>query len=135
MQVMITIGAVLICFIAIFAGVTVAATVNGFSGFMVFLIIVLGNFLFMGTTGMIAEGVGYLETIAYEMKNGNRTIYSQPMYSQPMQQMNATTGISNQTGKSILEAGASDKAGWCCSKCGERNNTGNAFCKYCGTHR
>ena len=135
MQTMVTIVAILICIIAIFLGVGIGANVDGFSGFLTFVVIVLVGFLMLGMTGMIAEGVEYLEIIAYETKNGNRTLYSQSMNPQSMNQVNTTTSISNAKGKSILDVASSDKADWYCSQCGEKNNTSNVFCKYCGTHK
>ena len=75
---------------------------------------------------------------------GNNNNYG---YTQPAQQESTPVAVSNAKGKSILEAmqeenreqfhfeAAEEKIGWLCFQCGERNEEGNVYCKYCGTHK
>lgn len=150
MQSMVTIAAILIVIVSVILGIAVGENANGGVGFCVFAIILIGGFLLIGTTGMIAEGVGYLETIAYAVTHGNQNGYP---YSQstggygPSSSQGGSVAISNAKGKSILEAvqeenrmqfhsgTAGSAGGWMCPKCGEKNEEGNTYCKYCGTHR
>lgn len=148
MQIMITIAAIIIVILAIVAGVTVSGvTEEGSWGFMVFMVICLFGFLLIGTTGMIAEGVEYLETIAYyEAERGRTSLLSGQgnnrtnvaptanPYSENIA-YNNTVKISNVKGKSILEASEAASGEWLCSKCKEKNRAESIFCRYCGTHK
>lgn len=158
MQTMVTIAAILIVIVSVILGMAVGGNVNGGIGFGVFAIISIGGFLLIGTTGMIAEGVGYLETIAYEMTHNKQNTYmpsNNPGYSYsqsaggngPSSSQGGSVAVSNAKGKSILEAVQEENrmqfhsdtpgrnGGWMCPKCGEKNEEGNTYCKYCGTHR
>ena len=158
MQSMVTIAAILIVIVSVILGIAVGENANGRVGFCVFAIILIGGFLLIGTTGMIAEGVGYLKTIAYEMTHNKQNTYmpsNNPgyTYSQstggygPSSSQGGSVAVSNAKGKSILEAVQEENrmqfysdapgrtGGWMCPKCGEKNEEGNTYCKYCGTHK
>ena len=153
MKVMVTIAAIVIAIVAIITGIGVGQVSEGIVGFLAFVIVLLVGFLLIGTTGMIAEGVGHLETIAYEMKaNRQQSITSGNTYSQSTggngesSSQGGSVVVSNGRAKSILEIAqgnrkqsqprlAANDGGWLCPKCGEKNEKGNTYCKYCGTHK
>lgn len=147
MQIMTTIAAIIIVILAIVAGVKVSeATEAGGFGFVVFLTILLFGFVLIGTTGMIVEGVEYLETIAYyEAERGKTSLFSGQGSTRqngaptanPYSENTAynTVKISNAKGKSILEASEASSGEWICSQCKEKNRAESVFCRYCGTHK
>ena len=158
MQTMVTIAAIVIAIVAIITGIGVGQVSEGIVGFLAFVIVLLVGFLLIGTTGMIAEGVGYLKTIAYEMTHNKQNTYmpsNNPGYSYsqstggygPSSSQGGSVAVSNAKGKSILEAVQEENrmqfysdapgrtGGWMCPKCGEKNEEGNTYCKYCGTHK
>ena len=79
----------------------------------------------------------------YAQSTGGNSSYG---YGQSSRQ-GSSVAVSNAKGKSILEAmqeenreqfhfeAAEEKIGWLCFQCGERNEEGNVYCKYCGTHK
>lgn len=84
---------------------------------------------------------GYTYAQPTQADNGNYA------YTQSIHQERTPVAVSNAKGKSILEAmqeenreqayfeAAEEKNGWICYQCGERNEEGNVYCKYCGTHK
>lgn len=167
MKVVVTIAAIIVVIEAIVIGNNVGKNVNSMAGIGACIGIWIGGFILLGTTGMIAEGVGYLKTIAQAVSNGNQYGYMQSQqYGNTGYTYAQTTGgnadythgqaprqggsvtVSNAKGKSILEAmqeenreqpqfeAAEENAGgWMCYQCGEKNEEGNVYCKYCGTHK
>ena len=147
MQIMTTIAAIITVILAIVAGVKVSeATETGGLGLVVFVAVLLFGFLLIGTTGMIVEGVGYLESIAYyEAERGKTSLFSAQGSTRPNGTPTAnpysentpynTVKISNAKGKSILEASKASSGEWLCSQCNEKNRAESVFCRYCGTHK
>lgn len=80
----------------------------------------------------------------YAQTTGGNSNYG---YGQAPRQ-GGTVAVSNAKGKSILEvmqeensgqvqfeAAEENAGGWMCYQCGEKNEEGNVYCKYCGTHK
>lgn len=80
----------------------------------------------------------------YSQTTGGNTNYT---HGQAPRQ-GGSVAVSNAKGKSILEAmqeenreepyfeaAEENTRGWMCRQCGEKNEEGNVYCKYCGTHR
>lgn len=143
MQIMTTIAAIIVVILAIVAGVSVnKETEEGGFGFFVFFVILLVGFLMLGITGMIAEGVEYLEIIAYEAQRGGTSLFagqgnaaqntSTTSNSHSKNAVYNTVKVSNAKGKSILEASSGE---WICTQCNEKNREESIFCRYCGTHK
>ena len=164
MKVMVTIAAIGVVIEAFALGNSIGKSVDEGTGIKVFWGILLGGLTLLGMMGMIVEGVGYLKIIAQAVTNGNQNGYMQSgnmgyTYSQTTgRNTNYTYGqsprqggsvaVSNAKGKSILEAMQAENGGqpqfeaveenaggWMCDQCGEKNEEGNVYCKYCGTHK
>lgn len=164
MKVMVTIAAIGVVIEAFALGNSIGKSVDEETGIKVFWGILLGGLTLLGIMGMIVEGVGYLKIIAQAVTNGNQNGYMQSgnmgyTYSQTTgRNTNYTYGqsprqggsvaVSNAKGKSILEAMQAENGGqpqfeaveenaggWMCDQCGEKNEEGNVYCKYCGTHK
>ena len=158
MKVMVTIAAIGVVINAFQMRGIIGENVDEQTGNVVFWGILLGGWTLIGVIGVIVEGVGYLKTIAYEMTHNKQNTYmpsNNPGYSYsqstggygPSSSQGGSVAISNAKGKSILEAvqeenrmqfhpgTAGSTGGWMCPKCGEKNEEGNTYCKYCGTHK
>lgn len=158
MKVMVTIAAIGVVINAFQMRGIIGENVDEQTGNVVFWGILLGGWTLIGVIGVIVEGVGYLKTIAYEMTHNKQNTYmpsNNPGYSYsqstggygPSSSQGGSVAISNAKGKSILEAVQEENrmqfssdapgriGGWMCSKCGEKNEEGNTYCKYCGTHK
>lgn len=164
MKVMVTIAAIGVVIEAFALGNSIGKSVDEGTGIKVFWGILLGGLTLLGMMGMIVEGVGYLKIIAQAVTNGNQNGYMQSgntgyTYSQTTggntnytygqsPRQGGSVAVSNAKGKSILEAVEEENGeksiletteekvtGWICYQCGERNEEGNVYCKYCGTHK
>lgn len=127
MQTMVYIGAILVIIGAIAAWINISQETDGGSGFLAFVIIVVVGFVLLGTTGMIAEGVEYLEIIAHEVRKDNSETVTMETEKkanyESVKVSNSRATLGNTTDK------------WRCSQCEEMNSAKNIFCKYCGSHR
>lgn len=138
-----------------------AAGVGVFFGIVLIGFILLGTMGMIvegvGYLKTIAQAVGngnqngYMQSqqygntgYTYSQTTGRNTNYT---YGQSPRQ-GGSVAVSNAKGKSILEAMQAENGGqpqfeaveenaggWMCDQCGEKNEEGNVYCKYCGTHK